>query len=139
MFINKHLAGHKDKQTEMKAGPEADKEEGVETDKGDPKEQRRSGTRASGTTWKDLGLHKMNTSSTIKFKGSKSKAKAGTKQTGLDKAKQLGIKNFLYNTRDMNLGKPIGNSTMNSDQLTKEPSEVIKVESNHAHSTVKDI
>ena len=78
----------------------------------------------------------MKKSSTIKFKGSNLKAKAVTKRTELDKAKQLGIKKFLYNTRDKNPGDLIGKPTMNSDQLSMNPNEVIKVDLIDAHSTV---
>ena len=84
--------------------------------------ERTSGRRGKGAAeWDLLGLRKMNTKSKgicRIFKGSREKAKAGTKlkPAGLDKPKQLGLKHYLMKTKDSHRDKPQGNN-----QTTEEP------------------
>ena len=66
----------------------------------------------SGTSWRDLGLHRMNSISKGIHKGTKAKARtqAKFKQGGLDNLKQLGISNFLSKDKGLEPGKSHGNS-----------------------------
>ena len=116
---NTVLAGDINDSRSKEVQTNVDVEAGLEVSMKSDKEIRRAVAKEKGkATWTDIGLHKMNKFSNSKFKGTKAKAGARQKKTGLDKLKQLTIEGFISKTKESNQKKSHGRTKIEAGPIS---------------------